>query len=197
MSRWNIFSKQVQYDLKLYVYVLAVFCLFRLSFILFLHNYLEPSTGLTDILAALYNGLRISLKSTGIVVLLSFLFSSILVTLFNSAKFEKIRFILGSLYIFLLTVLFHVRIPYYEVFHVAFSPFLFNTFNDDVGALLATLWHEYNIPLKMLSIFFVGSFSVIFLKNGCKLRLSACLSQQVSMQKLFFAQHYLHVLPFS
>ncbi|WP_094604160.1 hypothetical protein SPSIL_042950 [Sporomusa silvacetica DSM 10669] len=153
MSRWDIFFKQIQHDLKLYVYVLAVFCLFRLSFILILNNYLEPATSLADILAALYNGLHISLKSSGIVVLLSFLFGSILVTIFNNSKFEKIRFILGSLYIFLLTVLFHVRIPYYEVFHVAFSPFLFNTFNDDVGALLVTIWHEYHIPLKLLSIF--------------------------------------------
>ncbi|HWR44298.1 LTA synthase family protein [Sporomusa sp.] len=165
MSRWETFFKQIQQDFKLYVFILAVFCLFRVSFILYLNKYLDSATAIYDIWLALIYGFRISLKSAGVVVLLSFLFSTVLVVISKNDKLEKIRSTLGYFYIFILTLLLHIRIPYYEVFHVAFNQFLFNTFKDDAVALFVTIMHEYNLPLRFFSIICISLILCKLLKR--------------------------------
>lgn len=151
MSRWEQFFKNIQQDLKLYLFILMLFCLFRISFIAVLHTYLATDTTLKDIFISLYYGIRISLKSAGIVALLSFLFCTLLTTIFKTKKLAAIRQLLGYIYISILTLLFFARIPYYEQFHMAFNQFLFNTFKDDVIALFYTLVQQYNLFVRLLA----------------------------------------------
>lgn len=118
-----------------------------------------------DIFTALFYGLRISLKSAGIIAILSFIFSTLLNLLFSNEKFDRIRYMLGYLYIFILTLLFHARIPYYETFHVSFNQFIFNTFKDDTSALLSTMVKEYQLPFKLFSVLVVGVILCKLLKK--------------------------------
>lgn len=136
--------------MKLYVFVLGVFCLFRIAFIIVLHSYISEAATLKDIAVALYYGIKISLKSAGLLVVTSFIFCTALSMLFRTKKIIKIRYGLGCLYISLLSLLFYARIPYYEQFHMGFNQLLFNTFNDDVNALFYTLVQQYNLPIRLL-----------------------------------------------
>jgi len=149
VSRWQLFFKSIQQDLKLYLFILVVLCVFRIGFIAVLHQYVHEASAWKEILAALYYGTRISLKSTGIIVLISFLFCSVLNIIFVNRNFEKVRFYLGCVYIGILSVLFNARIPFYQEFHVAFNQFIFNTFKDDVIALGYTLVQQYQLPIRL------------------------------------------------
>lgn len=152
MTAWDRFFKNIQQDLKLFLFFLFALSLFRIAFIAILNRYLGDTTTLADILTSLFYGLRLSLKSAGIIALLSFLFCTIINIVIKNKKIEKIRYLLGCTYTAALTLLFHARIPYYEEFHAAFDQFIFNTFKDDTSALFDTLVKQYQLPLRLVSV---------------------------------------------
>jgi len=150
LAKWDELFKNIQQDFKLYIFVLGVFCLFRIGFIVVLKSYLSEATVLQDVLTALYYGIRISLKSTGIIVLISLVFCTALAFFVNYKAIRSIRYVVGCFYISILSLLFYARIPYYEQFHIGFNQLLFNTFNDDVNAIFYTLVEQYNLPIRLL-----------------------------------------------
>lgn len=141
----------IQQDFKLYLFILGVFCLFRVGFIVVLNSYISESATVTDIVMALYYGIRISLKSAGFVAIASVVFCTGLGLVSCSKRISKIRYVLGCSYISILSLLFYARIPYYEQFHAGFNQLLFNTFNDDVSAIFYTLVQEYNLPIRLVA----------------------------------------------
>lgn len=164
MPRWEQFFKNIQQDLKLYLFVLAAVCLFRAGFIGILHEYLDKATTGKEIFMSLYYGARLSLKSAGIITLLSFMFCTIVNLFVKSAKVQNIRFGLGCIYLVILSILFQVRIPYYEQFHMAFGVFIFNTFRDDAVALFYTLVQQYHLIARLLLAFLSAGFLCKLLK---------------------------------
>ncbi|WP_369412669.1 LTA synthase family protein [Pelosinus baikalensis] len=150
VSRWEELFKNIQQDIKLFVFVLGIFCLFRIGFIIILNSYISEAATFQDIAMALYYGIRISLKSTGLVVAASFILCTLLNVFNKGAIGINLRYILGCTYISLLSLLFYARIPYYEQFHMGFNQLLFNTFNDDVHALFYTLVEQYKLPVRLL-----------------------------------------------
>lgn len=166
LSRWEIFFRNIQQDLKLYAFILGLLCILRVGFIVILHSYINAQSTISDILISLFYGLRISLKSAAVVTLFSFAFSTLLCSLLRSQKFEKIRMVLGSIYITLLITLFHARIPFYQEFHTGFNQMIFNTLNDDIVALLYTLVADYNLPVLLIS---TSVISYIFCRILAKL----------------------------
>jgi phosphoglycerol transferase MdoB-like AlkP superfamily enzyme len=53
----------------------------------------------------------------------------------------RIRAAIGYIYVFIITLLFLVRIPYYREFTSGFNQFIFNTFRDDTRALFYSSLH--------------------------------------------------------
>ncbi len=150
MSKWEELFKEIQQDFKLYLFVLGVFCLFRIGFIVVLQDYISAATTLQDIMTALYYGFRISLKSTAIVTLLSFSGCTVLGLFIKNNKVKNIRYVVGCCYISILSLLFYARIPYYEQFHAGFNQLIFNTFNDDITAIFYTLIQQYNLFMRLI-----------------------------------------------
>ncbi|WP_312336610.1 LTA synthase family protein [Anaerospora hongkongensis] len=158
MPRWEQLFKHVQQDLKLFLFILGVICLFRSVFIGILHEYLSETTTGKDILMSLYYGTRLSLKSAGIITLFSFISCTLASLIIKSPKLENIRFGLGCFYITVLSILFQVRIPYYEQFHTAFSIFIFNILKDDTIALFYTLIQQYHLIARVAAALVVAGF---------------------------------------
>lgn len=150
MTRWENFFYNIQQDFKLFAFMLALLCCFRLAFILILQQHIGQMTGFHDILLALYYGTRLSLKTAGLLMLVSFLTCTAVNIFLPRFKSSALRLNLGRISIAILTVLFAARIPYYEQFHAVFNQMLFNTLHDDVGALAKTLVLEYQLPLRTL-----------------------------------------------
>lgn len=153
MDRFKSFFRNIQQDLKVYIFVLGVICIYRAFFIAYMNGYISENTGLGDILLAMWAGFRISLKSAGICSLLTFLFCTIPNILFLNLRLERIRYGIACTYLTLLTLLFVARIPYYQEFHVVFNQNIYNAFKDDLYALVVTMIQEYHLfPL----LFMVG-----------------------------------------
>lgn len=146
MTSWKNFYKNLQQDLKLFLYLWGLMELFRVGFIAYMHSYIGNTTTSADVFAALYYGLRISLKSAGFMTVGSILLCSAAVFLRRNP--DKLRYGLGCIYTTGLSLLFFARIPYYEQFHMGYNQLLFNTFQDDVFALGVTISKQYNLPLR-------------------------------------------------
>lgn len=164
MLRWEQFFKNIQQDLKLFLFVVGVFCLFRIGFIIILKSYLSANTTLSEIVFALYYGLRLSLKSAGLITAFSFIFCTLVNLVFTYKQHTKVRLFTGCIYITILSLLFQARIPFYEQFHVVFTPLIFNTFNDDAVALFHTLVQQYNLPIRLLAGFVIAGILCWLLK---------------------------------
>ncbi|MEG6585289.1 LTA synthase family protein [Dendrosporobacter sp. 1207_IL3150] len=149
MISWERFYENLQQDFKLLLFVLAVMCLFRIGFIAVMHTYMGDMTAVGDVAVALYYGLRISLKSAGILALVSFILCCSLQFIFKQQNC-RLRLLIGTGYLSLLSLLFYARIPYYEQFHMGFNQLIFNTFQDDVYALFYTLIEQYNLASRLV-----------------------------------------------
>ena len=163
-NQYNIFLKDVFQDLVWFVFLLIVLSLFRVAFILVFKSELSITTSWQEIGVTLWYGLRISLKSAGALSLPIFIFGTLLHQIFPFWHSERVRLIWGSLCLVGISFLFQARIPYYHEFHSAFSPFIFNTFNDDIWAIIKTAIMQYNA----ISRIFLGLCIAVFLCWGYK-----------------------------
>ena len=137
------------------LFILAVLSLFRVGFITLMHAYMGDMTTLNDIFTALYYGLRISLKSAGLLALISFVVCLGLQVFFNRPSADT-RLMLGTGYVFLLSLLFYARMPYYEQFHMGFNQLIFNTLQEDGYALFYTLMEQYNLLPRLAMVIGTG-----------------------------------------
>jgi len=168
LSRGEALFKNIQQDFKLYIFVLGVFCLFRIGFIVVLKSHISEAAVWEDIFLALYYGVRISLKSTAIVTLVSLVFCTMFTFFVDHKVIRSIRYVVGCCYISILSLLFYARIPYYEQFHIGFNQLLFNTFKDDVSAIFYTIVEQYNLPMGL----FMAAVTAIVLSKLLKKWLS-------------------------
>jgi len=149
-SRYQLFIQNFTQDILLGLFLLGVLSVFRAAFLALFADTLTPHTPGKDIVLTLWYGLRISLKTVGGAVLPAFVFGTLLQTAWPKWNGEKFRFYWACFVLIVLSGLFQARIPYYQEFHSAFSPFMFNTFHDDVGAIVSTAIDQYNAVWRVL-----------------------------------------------
>ncbi len=142
---WQRLFLNLQQDFKVYLLVMAATTLLRIAFIFCLRRYLEPASGSMEVLQALYYGLRVSLKSAGAVTLACFVFATLPKLVFAKWPASRLRWMVGSSGIALISLLFQARIPYYEQFRISFNQFIFTGIYDDQAALLATMLEQYHL----------------------------------------------------
>ena len=164
-SCFQRFVRDITDDLKLFVFLLAVLCVFRALFIADFANVLEKGTPLADIIGTMFLGLRISLKTSAAFIIPTFVFCTLLRQIFCFWPSSKIRLFIGGAEITALSLLFQTRIPYYREFHNAFDPFIFNTFHDDVGAIADTAIKQYQAPWRILAALLVAAVFIYLLKK--------------------------------
>ena len=149
-KRFGFFVQDIISDLKLFVFLLAVLFLYRALFIYFFRAELAGAASCGDVWLALWYGLRLSLKTAAAFIIPAFVLGTLLRQVLPKWPSLKIKFYIGALEIFILSLLFQTRLPYYKEFHNAFDPFIFNTFNDDVLAIADSAIKQYNAPLRIL-----------------------------------------------
>lgn len=148
---WDNFFAELQQDGKLFLFIFAVFSLFRVGFIVVMHPFLSDTVHMGDFVTALYYGLRISLKSAGVLTLLPLACCTGLSLFVDRKKLGSVRFCLGAVYAVILSFLFQARIPYYQEFHMSYNQMLFNALHDDVSAIAYTAMAQYNLPIRILA----------------------------------------------
>lgn len=157
---WNIFNKNLQQDLKIFLFTWCYLNLLRLVAIVTMKQYAVDINS-EDILLALFYGARMSLKTAGILMLLTFIFTT-LISCLRQRQMIKIKLILATVFIFITNFLFVAKYFYYREFHTGFNEMVFNALNDDLKALFYTFIYQYHLVEGIIVICFV-TFIVIFI----------------------------------
>lgn len=150
-SRTSIFLTNFVQDALWFFFLLGVLSVYRAAFLVNFYQTLQPSTPWQDVALTLWYGLRLSLKSSGALFLPGFLLGTLVQTAYPKWRAAAFRFGFACFCLTGLSLLFQMRIPYYHEFHNAFSPFIFNTFNDDVGAIVSTSIQQYQAVWRTLA----------------------------------------------
>ncbi len=137
---FNHIIDTLEHGLNIFVFFLLTFSIGRVIFIILLRDYISE-VSVTDILTALWIGLRLSCQTAGIltlIILLPKIFSK------SAAKF------IAAIIFFITSTLYVASFPFYQQFHSNFNQVIFNAVNDDLYALLITFTDEFNLPLRLL-----------------------------------------------
>lgn len=138
------FLHHIQQDAKLFLYLNILIMIFRWAFIAVYSGQLNTVAG-GELWTTFWLGLRISLKTSAALTGVALVASTIPGSFLKRWPAERIRLIWGSLATALLTFLFIVRIPYYQVFHQTYNIMLFNGMKDDKGAIWETIVGQYQL----------------------------------------------------
>lgn len=146
--RWDKFLENIQSDLKLFVFILVMLCLYRISFMLLMGGYMEAGTTAGDMLLANWAGLRLSLKTAGIVMALSVVLGTLPQLIFNKIPqriIGKIRLGVGTLFSLIFSILYQGRFPYYQEYHTSYGMQVLQGLDDDRSAIFVMMIQEYGL----------------------------------------------------
>ena len=91
-SRFTVFLRQLQTDLKGFVWFNVLFFLFRVAFILIFGSRLAQGLFSADTFTSLWLGLRMSLKTAGAIMLIGAVLSTVPKLFFLKWKADTIRY---------------------------------------------------------------------------------------------------------
>ena len=163
--RFQNYIKNCQLDLRLFFFLWLLMALYRIIFMLKYAGAIAPETVLGDIGLANFAGMRLSLKSAGGFTLLAFVFATLPELIFPKLRLCRLRLGIGALAIFLLTVLFLARFPYYEEFRMTYGLQVFQGWHDDRMALLGTMVSEYGLIQWLLVAVVISAVLAVVLKK--------------------------------
>lgn len=143
------FFGQVQYDIRLWLYAMALLTLSRLGLIFLFRRLIAESSGYGTIAKALLNGMRFDSPIATWFMLPPLLVS--IACLFRdwTARAGTVRRVVGIVFTFLTVLLFMITTRYFEEYNDQFNHFMFGLYYDDAGAILETIWTNYR-PLSGL-----------------------------------------------
>jgi len=150
-KRYSVFTENITQDLLLFIFFLLLTSLYRIAFIYLFRDALQPGTPFSDIALTLWYGFRISLKTSAAFIIPSFLLGTVLNLFLHNYKAFRLRYAWGCFSVLVFSILFQTRLPYYQEFHNAFDPFVFNTMHDDVWAIVVTAVRQYNAVWRVLA----------------------------------------------
>jgi phosphoglycerol transferase MdoB-like AlkP superfamily enzyme len=164
MKNWTRYLLQFQKDLTLWTLCVLYLFLFRVVLILTYRGKIGDDTPLRDVLTAVVYGLRYDSQVATRTVLLPFLLSLCCLFLDLQTLANRVRNLVGALFLILSSILFVVTIGYFREFNDQFNHFLFGFLYDDTGAILVTIWKEYH-PLRNFSLMAVLLIPVFTMKK--------------------------------
>ena len=148
--RLKRFFANLQKDLKVFVFLLAIICFYRAYFMAYMSEAIAPTTSIGDVLLSLWLGFRISLKSAGAMALFGFVFCTLPELVLLRLQLNRLRLWLGTVSSALLAVLFQARFPYYEVFHATFGREVVQGLHDDTQTIFSMMVESYALPMRLL-----------------------------------------------
>lgn len=155
MEKFSLFFRNLQQELKLFLFFTILFTLFRIVFIS-IYSYQLEDGSYREVILCLWYGLRLSLKTTGIIVLISAVFATLPQLLFTKWPSDLLRKVISSLSVVLFTVLFFARVPYYKIFNSGFNIMLINGMYDDISAIIDTAVNEYQLLWRLPAAIICG-----------------------------------------
>mgnify|MGYP002622188871 CR=1 FL=1 len=142
------FWDNVQRDFRLFIFILILLEIYRALFIWIMSDYIAEDSTAAQIQTALFEGLRLSLKTAGIVTAISFVFVTFL------GLIPSVRVFIGAVASLIFSILFMARFPYYQEFNATFGIEVVRGLNDDIFSILSMIVQEYGLLWRLpLAIF--------------------------------------------
>ncbi|MBR3723099.1 MAG: sulfatase-like hydrolase/transferase [Selenomonadaceae bacterium] len=151
-----VYLENAMKDLRLFAFFWLLFAVYRVVFMVGMESFAEDNAFKEEGMAALTVGGALSLKTAGLVALFGFAFQTLPSTLITGFKKEipkvlgTLREKFGAVFIFIFTLLFMGRFPYYKVFGAAYDRQVFMGLNDDVASVVTMLFAEYGFHWFLL-----------------------------------------------
>ena len=142
----DIFSLNILKIIKTFVFFWLLLCIYRIIFIGGMHEYIAVDSDFSLIFTAIYSGAKLSLQTAGVLTLCMLLS---LITEGFCERLKIFRQICSFVILFITTLLFVARFPFYQQFHSGFNQMIFTAMHEDVYALFISLIEEFHLPLKL------------------------------------------------
>ena len=127
-----------------------------------MNEYMSNGSDFNSIITAIFGGAKLSLQTAGGLSLFMFI-SIIIESVFKRLKY--FRYICSFIVIFLTTLLFIARFPFYQQFHSGFNQMLFTALHEDIYALFMSLVVEFQLPIKLAFVILLSlAITVVFNK---------------------------------
>ena len=149
MKMKNVFSSlnhNLEKILKTFLFFWLLLCLYRILFMAGMNEYLAEGCDFNSICAAIFGGAKLSLQTAGGITL--FMLVGIAAEGIYS-RLKYFRYICSYAAVFLTTLLFIARFPFYQQFHSGFNQMLFTALHEDMYALFMSLVDEFQLPVKL------------------------------------------------
>ncbi len=154
MKRFARFFENLQQDFKIFAYWCLVLLFFRMIFIYVYSSQLDGD--FSEVLKALWLGLRLSLKTAGIISLLGFVLATLPNIIWQKWPVITVKSIYHQLVGYVFAFLFMARIPYYKIYNSGFNMMLINGFHDDWQAIFHTAVQEYQLLPRLVGVLLLG-----------------------------------------
>ncbi len=164
MKYFSRFFYGLQQDFKAFLYWCLVFSVFRAIFILCYVEQLQGDT-ISEVLASMWLGLRLSLKTAGIIMLISAVAATLPGTLSKKWPSAKLRLLWHGCAAIFFSICFFARIPYYKIFNSAFNMMLINGAHDDKYAIFMTAVEQYQLLYRLPAALITGLLIAWILKK--------------------------------
>lgn len=142
----DIFSLNILKIIKTFVFFWLLLCIYRIIFIGGMHEYIAVDSDFSLIFTAIYSGAKLSLQTAGVLTLCMLIS---LVAAGFSKRLRWFRQVCSFCVLFITTLLFIARFPFYQQFHSGFNQMIFTAMHEDVYALFISLIEEFHLPLKL------------------------------------------------
>lgn len=142
----DIFSLNILKIIKTFVFFWLLLCIYRIIFIGGMHEYIAVDSDFSLIFTAIYSGAKLSLQTAGVLTL------CMLISLVAEGFSKRLRWfrqVCSFCVLFITTLLFIARFPFYQQFHSGFNQMIFTAMYEDVYALFISLIEEFHLPLKL------------------------------------------------
>lgn len=142
----DIFSLNILKIIKTFVFFWLLLCIYRIIFIGGMHEYIAVDSDFSLIFTAIYSGAKLSLQTAGVLTL------CMLISLVAEGFSKRLRWfrqVCSFCVLFITTLLFIARFPFYQQFHSGFNQMIFTAMHEDVYALFISLIEEFHLPLKL------------------------------------------------
>ncbi len=142
----DIFSLNILKIIKTFVFFWLLLFIYRIIFIGGMHEYIAVDSDFSLIFTAIYSGAKLSLQTAGVLTL------CMLISLVAEGFSKRLRWfrqVCSFCVLFITTLLFIARFPFYQQFHSGFNQMIFTAMHEDVYALFISLIEEFHLPLKL------------------------------------------------
>ena len=155
----NRFWENIQKDFRLFIFILVLLCLYRVLFIWLMSDYMAENTTSAQISAALWTGLRLSLKTAGMVTAFSFVF----VTLFGLKN--RVRLFIGIISSLIFSILFMARFPYFREYNATFGIEVVRGMDESFFSVFSMIVQEYGFLWRFPTALFLTIFCTAILSR--------------------------------